>query len=83
MAHECRSRVHEDTDEDRYHGVWQDIHMDERVADEHCREEGKDDDEGIDHSDAARLVEIVFAIETQVKREAQHQNGYIQDVPEE
>ena len=70
MGHERRARVHEDTYEDGYHRIRQQVDMNERVAHEQCCQQGKDDDERIKHHCAARLLEIVLAIETEVDGEA-------------
>ena len=57
--------------------------MNEGVANEQCRQQGKEDDEDIDHQDASRLVEIVFAVKTQVEGEANHENGRVENMSEE
>ena len=80
VGHKGRAGVHEDSDEDGDHGIRQDVHVDKRVAYKECRKEGEDDDKGIEHGDAARLVEIVFAVKAQIGREADHQDGDIENL---
>ena len=83
MGHEGRARIHEHTYEDGHHRIRQDIDMDEGVAHEDSRQHGKDNDEGIEHRDAARLLEIVLTIEAQIQREAYHEDGDIKDMADE
>ena len=57
--------------------------MDKGVAHEECRQQGEDDNHGIEHRDASRLLEIVLAVECQVEREAHHEDGDIENLSEE
>ena len=57
--------------------------MYERVAHKQGRQQGKDDDEGIEHGDVARVLEVVLAIEAQVQREANHEDGDVEYLSDE
>ena len=63
VCHESRTGVHEDTYEDGHHGVGQYVDVYERVAHKQGRQQGKDDDEGVEHGGVARVLEVVLAIE--------------------
>ena len=80
VGHEGCAGVHEHTDEDGHHGIGQQIDVNEGVAHEECGEQGEQHNQGIEHGDAARLVEIVTAIEGEIEREANHEDGHIDDM---
>ena len=83
VGHKGSARVHEYADEDGYHGIGQNVDMDEHVAHQQSGEQGKEHDEGVEHGHAARLVEIVFAIEGQIECEADHEDCYIEYLTQE
>ena len=83
VGDESRPGVHEYADEDGHHGIGQNVDMDEHVAHQQSGEQGKEHDEGVEHGHAARLVEIVFAIEGQIECETDHEYHYIEYLTQE
>ena len=57
--------------------------MHQGMTDEEGRQQGEDDDEGIEHDQTARLLEIVCTIEAEVHREAYHEDGHVDDLSQQ
>ena len=75
VGDECRSRVHEHTDEYRCHGVRYEVDA-ELVVEYHQRRQNRENDNHhIEHCDVARLDEIVLAEECKVEGEEHDKNG--------
>ena len=83
VSHECRTGVHEHTDEDGHHCVRQDIDVDERVAHEDGSQYRENGNKGIGHHDFARLHQIVSSIEAEVDGEADDDDGDVENLSQE
>ena len=66
MGDECRAGIHKYSYEDRHHGKRDNIHREEIVLHHQRYQDREERDHRIEHRDAARFFEIVFAEEREV-----------------
>ena len=83
VCHEGCSRVHEHAYKDRYHGEGDDIDMQQTVADQQRGQQGKEDDERVDHGQRAGALKVPIAEYRQEKREGNNQHADVDNLSQE
>ena len=81
VGHKGRARVEEHPEEHRGHSEGQYVDREEVVLHDERHQDGEDGDERVEHHDLARVLEVVLAVEVEVEREEDEEQGDVEDLP--